>query len=308
MYAELQGVGGSRWVNARVGRFQLPVGENYLRFSEGYRDNPFITNTVGGPWWWDEGVRLDGSDEKSRFGYVASVTSGETPFNDDANDDVMGTLKLWWNPAAWVHLSASGALSGEVGSSSSPASGALWLGETWATAFGSMSPVANWVDGVEVADGPNQIERTWLAGADAVFVCDGARLWLAYGYFGIESDGMGVLYDRSLQYWIAELVLNGDLVHPVIEPLWLGLRANGIGTYDDGEGYLLDIRLTSKLGYNMRSLQAYEVVLGWRLTQFASIRAQYSFIDIDVVDGVSAEIRKNARRQNKFGVDVSLWF
>jgi hypothetical protein len=98
LYVDFQGLGGSSWLNAQVGRFQIPVGENYLRYSRGYADNPFISNTVGGPWWWDEGVRAYGHDAEGRFGYVASVSAGETRLNEDSNGDPQGTLKLYTDP------------------------------------------------------------------------------------------------------------------------------------------------------------------------------------------------------------------
>ena len=83
LYVDFQGLADSSWLNAQVGRFQIPLGENYLRFSKGYRDNPFISNTVGGPWWWDEGVRVYGQESRGRFGYVASISNGDTNFNTD---------------------------------------------------------------------------------------------------------------------------------------------------------------------------------------------------------------------------------
>src|SRR5262245_36119998 len=97
LYADLQGLGGSDWLNFQVGRFQIPVGEAYLRYSRGYADNPFVSNTVG-PWWWDEGVRMYGSsssDRVGRFGYVASVSDGETSFNTETQSDKQLTLKLF---------------------------------------------------------------------------------------------------------------------------------------------------------------------------------------------------------------------
>ena len=39
-YIELQGLGGSRWFNTQLGRFQIPVGEAYLRYGKGYADKP----------------------------------------------------------------------------------------------------------------------------------------------------------------------------------------------------------------------------------------------------------------------------
>ena len=43
--------------------------------------------------------------------------------------------------------------------------------------------------------------------------------------------------------------------------LYLALRANGLGTYNKDEGYLLDFRY-GDVGYNMRALDAYSVALG----------------------------------------------
>jgi hypothetical protein len=125
LYVDFQGLGDSTWFNTQVGRFQIPVGEAYLRYSKGYRDNPFISNPVGGPWWWDEGLKFYGHDANSKFGYVASVSNGDTRFNVDTNNDPQGTLKLYTDPWPWLHLSVSGLVSGEIGHPNSPAPGAL---------------------------------------------------------------------------------------------------------------------------------------------------------------------------------------
>ena len=98
LYVDLRGIGDSDLLNAQVGRFQIPVGENYLRFGRGAADNPFLTNPVGGRGWWDEGVRVYGSGAEDRLGYVASVTDGETPFDEDADSDPQLTLKLFARP------------------------------------------------------------------------------------------------------------------------------------------------------------------------------------------------------------------
>ena len=150
LYADFQGLGGQEWANVQVGRFQIPVGENYLRFSQGYHDNPFISNTVGGPWWWDEGLRFYGREGK--FGWVASVSDGETQFNFDPNTDKQFTLKLFADPTPWLHVSASGLRSGPIGSNS-PArrrwARSGWA-RSWARAFGAgTSGSPNYVDGVD---------------------------------------------------------------------------------------------------------------------------------------------------------------
>jgi hypothetical protein len=307
LYADFQGLGDSNWLNAQVGRFQIPVGENYLRFSKGYRDNPFISNTVGGPWWWDEGVKLYGHDAQSRIGYVASVSNGDTNFNVDANHDPQGTLKLYTDPWPWLHLSVSGLLSGEIGHANEPAPGALWLGETWAMAIGAFNDVPNFIDGIEAPDGPNQIERTWLVGGDAVVKpLDGLRVWLGGGRFDIDASGSGP-YDRSLYYWIAEVVAEGNLVSPSLRPLYLALRANGLTTGDSGRGYLLDYRYWDTTGFNMRDQSELSAALGLRIGRYVVVRGEYAFRDVDLVRGARPAIAR-IDDEHWFGIDVGVAF
>jgi len=306
LYTDFQGLGGQDWANVQVGRFQIPVGENYLRFSQGYHENPFIYNTVGGPWFWDEGVRVYGREGK--VGWVASVSDGQTQFNVDPNADKQFTLKLFADPTPWLHVSASGLRSGPMGSSSSAAMGALWLGESWARAIGASTTIDTFVDGVLVPDGPNRLKDSWFAGGDVILhFPDLARIWLAGGWYGIDSTGAS-LYDRDLYYWIAEVVLEGAAAAPVLAPFYLGLRADGLGTYNPGEGYLLDSRQNSTLGFNAKFLQAYSMVLGWRMTDGVTLRAEYSFRDIGVVNGVTDTIRDDARDQNLYGIEIGVDF
>ncbi|HEY8156991.1 MAG TPA: hypothetical protein VII72_22890 [Myxococcota bacterium] len=306
LYTDFQGLGGQEWANVQVGRFQIPVGENYLRFSQGYHENPFIYNTLGGPWFWDEGLRIYGREGK--FGWVASVSDGQTQFNFDPNTDKQFTLKLFADPLPWLHVSASGLRSGPMGSSSSAAMGALWLGESWARAFGASTGIPNYVDGVVVPDGPNRLKDSWLAGGDVILhFPDLARIWLGGGWYGINSTGADI-YDRDLFYWIAEVVLEGAAAAPVLAPFYLGLRADGLGTYDSDEGYLLDSRQNATLGFNAKSYEAYSMVLGWRMTDGVTLRAEYSIRDVGLVNGVNDGIRGDAGGQDLYGIEIGVDF
>jgi hypothetical protein len=293
-YLELQGLLDSSWANVQAGRFHIPVGEAYLRYGKGTKDNPFVTNGVSGPWWWDEGVKLYGSEAAGRFGYVASVTNGETDRDFGLDDGDQYTLKLWVDPTRWLHLSASALYSGRMGSPEAPANAALWLGETWASGFGSLTPIPSLTDGRVVPAAPSgALDDTTYLGVDAVLTHPaGARLWLSYGSYEIDSDGSSI-YDRRLHGWIAELVLEGRLASPVLEPFYVALRANGLGTYDDGRGYLLDIRYGWTFGYDMRALDEYALVVGWRLGRYVTLKAQASFQDVSLVRGTS-EMRSAA--------------
>jgi hypothetical protein len=308
LYIDFQGIANTGWVNLQLGRFQVPVGENYLRFSQGYYENPFITNAVGGAWFWDEGVKLYGGDSSGLFSYVASISSGETAFNSAVSDHKQYTLKLALDPLDWLHLSASGLYSGVIGSASNRGSGgALWLGESWAGAFGSGTIVPNYVSGSVVPDGPNRIDGTWFVGLDAIVDLPNVlRLWLSYGHYDI--DQAGELYDRQLHTWIVELILHGSLLTPYLKPVYLGLRANGLGTYDSDRGYLLDFRSAFDLGYNTKSIDDYSIVLGWHMLRSVTLRTEYTHRVVDVVRGVDASIRSQSQHTDAWGVEIGIHF
>jgi hypothetical protein len=308
LYVDAQGVLGRSWLNVQVGRFYIPFGENYLRFGKNFRDNPFLTNTVGGPWWWDEGVRVYGSLDGGRFGWVASVSDGESDFGADGDREPQATLKLYGRPTSWLYASASVLRSGGIGSDEIGAEGAPWLGEAWAHGFGDWTGLPNFHDGVAVPDGPSQIHDTWMAGADVVLTHDKlGRLWLAYGYYDIDSAGAS-LYDRQLHYWIAEWVFEGRTLSPELSPMWLALRANGLGTYDDGEGYLLDIRRLGALGYNAESIEAFSIALGWRVNRYVTIRSEYTHQETELVRGVPRALQRAAGGADFFGLAVGAAF
>lgn len=308
IYVDFQRFLGSRWLNFQLGRFQIPVGEAYLLYSRGYASRPFVSNPVGGPWWWDEGVRLYGASDGRRYGYVASVSNGDTPFNYHSGSGHQLTLKLFWQPLEWLYVSASGLRSGEVGGNGVSASNALWLGETWARPFGSSTGAPSFQDGEPVPPGPQRLHDTWLAAGDVVLdFRDKLRLWLAYGFHEIDSDG-GAFYDRQLHYWIAELILRGAWVSERLRPYYLGLRANGLGSYDRDEGYVVDQRLRGSVGYNAESLTAYSAVLGWDLTRQVRLRLEYSYVDLELVRGVPSALSDEAGALHSFIAEVGVSF
>lgn len=307
LYLELQGLGGSGLANLRVGRFQLPVGESYLRYGKGVPDKPFITNPVGGPWFWDEGLELYGATRDGRLGYVASVTDGEEPWGaaeSDPDPDKQVSLRVFADPLPWLHVSISGLRSGRLGAPGRSAAGSLWLGESWARAFGAGSGVANVIDGVPVADGPSQLRDSYLGALDLVLRRpDWGHLWLAYGAYRIDSRGASH-YDRTLHYWIAEAVLEGVALADPLEPFYLGVRGHGLGTYDAGRGYLLDFRYADTLGYNMSSLDVLSGVVGWHLTPWLDFRVEVDHVWIDLVRGVPSTVRSRARAADTLAFEL----
>ncbi len=308
LYVDARELGGQPFLNAQIGRFQLPVGEAYKRYSRGVSDNPFITNPVAGPWWWDEGVKLFGESESSRFGYVASLTDGEGFVNGNGDADPQVTLKLFVRPVEWLSLSVSALRSGEIGKPDGEEYGSLWIGETWPIPFGDGTTVPNFQNGVAIADGPEEFAGATLLGADAIAQLGRhARLWLSAGSLDLDAE-QGSTYDRRLGYWLAELSLSGALAAPSLEPFFLALRANGLGTYDKDEGYALDSRFLGSLGFDARSLEAYSIGAGWRLSDALTLRVEYTLVDLALVRGVTPEIREAADRADFFGAALGVDF
>lgn len=308
LYGDLRGLLGREWLNMEIGRFQIPYGENYLRFGRGRPDDPFIALTASPPWFWDEGVKLWGKTPDGHFGYVASVTDGEGGLNRERNDSKQVTLKLTWDPSEWLHLSASALRSGTLGSDDSPAFASLWLGEAIPAAFGSDTSVPSFDHGEEIAPGPNKLRGVVVVGGDAIFHFPDTRLWLAAGNASIDSHGPSV-YDRDLLYWLAELTLQLRMISPALAPMYLALRANGLGTYDNDEGYLLDFRYEDTLGYNMRALDAYSVALGLPLGERIVLKAQYALQNVALVHGIDdEEVLENGDDANFFGMEIGVRF
>lgn len=302
-YLDLEGLGESSWLNFRVGRFQIPFGEAYKLYSKGYAKRTFVRQPLGGAWWWDEGVLLHGSARNNRFGYLASVTNGDSDFNDEGGGHQL-TLKLWTQPWSCLYVSASGLWASEMGD----VDAALWLGEAWARPFGSGTGVPNVVDGAVVPDDADGLGSLWAAMMDVIVTpVDGVRLWLYGGHYAIDSRG-AALYDRDLTFWLAELRLGGVLVSPVLAPLFVGLRADGLSTFDHDRGYLLDRRYDDTLGYDMQSYIAYTVVAGWHLGDYVTFRAEYSHRDVDVVSGASSLLPSAGGNEDVFAVELGLHF
>ena len=303
-YLDFEGIALSPWLNLRVGRMQIPFGEAYKLYSKGYADRSFVRQPVGGAWWWDEGALLHGTSTDGRVGYVASATNGDNDFND-VGGDIQLTMKLWAQPLDSVYVSVSGLFASELEQVDS----ALWLGETWGRPLGSGGPpLPNFVDGVSVPDDPDGLGNTWAVALDAIVTpTPGVRVWLAGGRYDLDSRGAEI-YDRELWYWIAELVVGGQVVNPALHPLYLGARVDGVGTWDDDRGYLLDVRYTGAFGYNMEHIIAYTAVAGWRLGDYVTLRAEYSHRDTALVRGAATALPGQTGNEDVYSVEFGLHF
>src|SRR5437660_1192004 len=98
------------WMNLRVGRLDIPFGEEYI-----YRDaidNPLISHSLTDFWGVDEGVELYGTVAK--VNYVLAVQNGGAQVARDFTADKSVTVRLGGDPTKWLHVSASAMRTGDL--------------------------------------------------------------------------------------------------------------------------------------------------------------------------------------------------
>ena len=138
LYAEFESLlrpwGREGLVNLRAGRIDIPFGEEYL--TRDVVDNPLITHSISDVWGVDEGLELYG--KLGKFHYAASVQNGGFPLLRDFERDKALAGRLSYDPTQWLHFSASGMRTGDIGVRGDRFS-AVWFGNGYLRALGPLS-------------------------------------------------------------------------------------------------------------------------------------------------------------------------
>ena len=124
--------GHDRMLNVRVGRMDIPFGEEYIR--RDVIDDPLISRSLSDLWGIDEGLELYGG--MGKFNYVAAVQNGGFSGTRDYNSDKSVAGRLSYDPTRWLHLSASGMRTGNLDATDDYWS-ELWFGNAWLGNIGS---------------------------------------------------------------------------------------------------------------------------------------------------------------------------
>ena len=142
VYVDFENVSGrvngpDRLVNVRVGRMNIPFGEEYL--VRGPVDNPLISHSLADFWGFDAGVELYGS--RGDLNYVFAVQNGGFNASNDHDSDKSVTARIGWDPLPWLKLSASAMRTGDlrVDTAATPGDGlsAVWFGNGFFRQLGS---------------------------------------------------------------------------------------------------------------------------------------------------------------------------
>lgn len=171
----------------RAGRVNIPFGEEYQRRTP--LANPLISHSLSDIWGTDEGVLAFG--RTGSLSYAVAVQNGGTSRLRDFNADKAVVGRLGWQPAQWLHLSASAMRTGELATVADNLS-EVWFGNGFFRAIGNQR-----------TSGTFQAE---LAEGDAVVKWQNGRLGLAYGGVRYKDSDPTTDTSRRMRYGYAEVV------------------------------------------------------------------------------------------------------
>jgi hypothetical protein len=137
LYLDFEDVGsfqGDRLLNVRVGRQAVPFGEEYQTRTG--VDNPLISHSVSDVWAFDTGVMVYGEVDQVRYAFAVQNGGPKVSGAHDLNQAFTGRIQ--YDPRRWLHLSASGMITGNLRAQEGGLS-ELWFGNGFFRSIGSAS-------------------------------------------------------------------------------------------------------------------------------------------------------------------------
>jgi FtsZ-binding cell division protein ZapB len=186
--------GRERWLNVRVGRLDIPFGEEY-RVRDAI-DNPLVSHSLSDLWGVDEGIELYG--ELGRVRYVVAVQNGGHPALRDFNADKSVAGRVSYEPTAWLYTSLSAMRTGALHPVDDRFS-ELWFGNGFVRSLGKPETTSAFAAEVFEAD----VQGRWRTG----------HLKAAGGYLRYDDDDRAADNRRDVFYYYVEGVqqLNAKL-------------------------------------------------------------------------------------------------
>jgi len=174
-----------RQMNVRFGRFYTPFGEEYQ--VRNAIDNPLISHSLGDLWGLDEGVALYGS--LGKFQYAVAVQNGAPPSPNGFTSDKSIAGRVGFDPAKWLHLSASAMRTGDISTQNDSLS-EMWFGNGFFRALGK-------------ADTTTEFHANLVEGDVQVRLRRG-HLKAAGGYVRFDDDDTTADNKRNVYYYYTE--------------------------------------------------------------------------------------------------------
>ena len=242
---------GERQLNLRVGRMDIPFGEEYI-----YRDaidNPLVSHSLTDFWGVDEGIELYGS--LGKFSYVLAVQSGGVSGVRDFDADKAIAARLSFDPKPWLHLSVSGMRTGDLDAANDYWS-KLWFASGWFLPSGSTNASKYHADLVE---------------ADVSVRLPHGHLKAFGGY--VHYDDNDPLADNSRDIYYYSLEGVHDLTHKLYAAVRFSQIFADTGLPIAANGNMGDYLFSSSLTEEIWRLS---LGLGYRWSQNLLVKAEYS--------------------------------
>lgn len=275
---------GEQGLGIKVGRVELPFGEDYLHLDAD--ENPLISYSAGHVYGVDEGVLVHG--RLGRVDWYSALTSGtfDYSFDDDPARLVCGKLAT---RAGRLHVSASAAKTGDVEKSAF-----LFSGKgMFPVGGGGMSSTA----GVS----PSTKVDTTLWELDAELAHgEGSLCALVFG--GASIDDPAPTFDRSLVWFsVEERVQLGRRFGATV-------RYSEAGTYDDEEGYLIDGMIHASgrdFGFDASRLQRLSLGVDWTVRPRVVVKLEVGRDRYELIDGSPFDPQNDERFYGAFELVAS---
>lgn len=246
--------GRARQLNVRVGRLDIPFGEEYLA-----RDaiaNPLISHSLADLWGVDEGVELYGT--LGRWSYVLALQNGGVAGTRDFHRDKSLAGRIGCDPLRWLHLSLSAMRTGELDARRDGLS-ELWFGGGWFRSIGG--------------PGTTRFHVNLLQGDVSVRLPHGHLK--AFGGVACYDDNDPVANNRRDLYYYAV-----EAVHRFNRQLYAAARFSHIlaaeGYPLTGHGNMGEYFFSGDAGDLTEELWRLSLGLGWRFSEHLVLKVEYA--------------------------------
>ncbi len=263
-FHNLLGDWGNDLLGIKVGRVDIPFGEEYLW--QDSSDNPLISNSAPYPYGYDEGVVAYGT--LKGLGWITAVTDGTDARSIEDHGDKAFNFKAFGSPLDSLYLSASFMRNGRAGKS------AFEFGGSHFQPVGAS-------DVSRAGNSPNQQVNANLFELDAKYSF-GEKAYVSGSFGQAFVDDEDSAFDRDFTWFSLEPL------YWITPRVYAVARYSEIGTYDAGRGYHFDGKTTAggnaSFGYDTRRFQRLSAGLGWRPNQRVIIKFEVGHDWFEVID------------------------
>jgi len=241
------------WLNLRVGRIDIPFGEEYQ--TRDAIDNPLISHSLTDIWGVDEGLEIYGSVAKVQ--YALAVQNGSISTGRDFDADKSIALRIGYDPTKRVHVSLSAMRTGALAVNGDGFS-ELWFGNAFIRSLDEVNATTFQANLIE-ADVQARWSQGYLKGAG--------------GYVKYNDNGSADLHREVYYYYLEGL-------HHLLPKFYAAARwsqifaPNGFPILGNGNWADYFMGPGSSLTENLSRLS---LGLGYRFNSNLLLKGEFSF-------------------------------